>query len=68
MAGTIGTVTRTCPDCGGNLAKEQDLFHCKDHGVFFRYGPQLLVRAPETQDQRATVLLPWENQPYRRSR
>jgi hypothetical protein len=38
--------TRTCPTCGSKLASERDLLRCDEHGTFFVYGPQLLVRAP----------------------
>ena len=58
---------RKCPDCGNKLAIERDLFHCKEHGAFFTYGPQLLVRAPRQSTRLPDVLLPWENHPIRRS-
>ena len=53
--------TYTCPDCGNKLASERDLLHCKEHGAFFAYGPQLVVRAPR-QNTKGEVLMPWERQ------
>lgn len=50
----------TCPDCGGKLSAERDLLICKDHGAFFVYGPQLLVRAPRPAAKSPDALLPWE--------
>jgi hypothetical protein len=52
----------TCPDCGAKLTLEQDLLHCKEHGAFFAYGPQLLVRAPRPLTKPADDQLPWETQ------
>jgi hypothetical protein len=50
-----------CPECGAKLATERDLYVCKDHGAFFAYGPQLLVRAPRPSlKQPADSVLPWE--------
>ena len=51
----------TCPDCGGKLSLELDLLYCKEHGAFFAYGPQLLVRAPHQGSKPSEVQLPWEN-------
>jgi hypothetical protein len=42
----IDMTTLNCPDCGSKLASERDLFRCEEHGTFFMYGSQLLVRAP----------------------
>lgn len=53
---------QVCPDCGAKLVQERDFFLCKDHGAFFAYGPQLLVRAPRTATKSAEEALPWENQ------
>jgi hypothetical protein len=50
-----------CPDCGAKLAPERDLLICKEHGAFFAYGPQLLVRAARTATKAAEASLPWEN-------
>lgn len=48
-----------CPDCGAPLAREGERLRCAAHGLFFRYGPRLLVRvaapAPPAQS-----LLPWQ--------
>jgi hypothetical protein len=51
----------TCPDCGTKLAHERDLLVCKDHGAFFVYGPQLVVRAPRPAARPAEPAMPWEN-------
>lgn len=53
--------SQICPDCGGKLSVERDLFLCKEHGAFFAYGPQLLVRAPRADAESTNALLPWEN-------
>ena len=51
----------TCPECGAKLAIERDLYVCKEHGAFFAYGPQLLVRAPRSSaKQPPDFVLPWE--------
>jgi hypothetical protein len=58
----------TCPDCGNRLAGERDLLRCEEHGAFFAYGPQLLVRAPQQDVRLPDTLLPWENEGSRRTR
>jgi hypothetical protein len=58
----------TCPDCGSKLARERDLLRCENHGAFFAYGPQLLVRAPRENGKHYEPLMPWENQATARSR
>jgi hypothetical protein len=50
----------TCPDCGSKLTKERDLLRCQSHGMFFAYGPQLLVRAPHENGKHQETVLPWE--------
>jgi hypothetical protein len=50
---------RTCPSCGAPLEREGDLLRCAEHGLFFRYGPRLLVHAPNTAAAE-TPLLPWQ--------
>jgi hypothetical protein len=59
--------SQTCPDCGSKLALERDLLLCEEHGAFFVYGPQLLVRAPRPATKSAEVQLPWENPRARRA-
>jgi hypothetical protein len=49
-----------CPDCGSKLVQERDLLRCQNHGAFFAYGPQLLVRAPRENGKHSEVELPWE--------
>ncbi len=51
-----------CPDCGAKLSQERDLLLCQEHGAFFAYGPQLLVRAPRPAMKSAEPSLPWEQQ------
>jgi hypothetical protein len=50
-----------CPDCGGKLSSERDLLICNEHGAFFTYGPQLLVRAPRPASKPAEPSMPWES-------
>jgi hypothetical protein len=50
-----------CPDCGAKLSSERDLLICKEHGAFFTYGPQLLVRAPRPLSKPVEASMPWEN-------
>jgi len=50
-----------CPDCGGKLSPERDLLICNEHGAFFTYGPQLLVRAPHPTTKSAEPSMPWES-------
>jgi hypothetical protein len=48
-----------CPGCGAPLEREGDLLRCAEHGLFFRYGPRLLVQVPHaTADE--VPLLPWQ--------
>ena len=58
----------TCPDCGSKLTRERDLLRCENHGAFFAYGPQLLVRAPRENGKHFEPLMPWENQSTTRTR
>jgi hypothetical protein len=51
-----------CPDCGDKLIKERELLRCESHGMFFAYGPQLLVRAPRENGKHHETLMPWELQ------
>ena len=55
------TPAAVCPDCSNALHREDELLRCDEHGAFFIYGPQLLVRcAPELQEQAVLTLLPWQ--------
>ena len=54
--------TPLCPDCGAKLSQERDLLLCQEHGAFFAYGPQLLVRAPRPATKSPEPSLPWEQQ------
>ena len=55
----------TCPECGAELSQDRDLLHCKEHGAFFIYGPQLLVRTPSTSAKAADAPMPWETRTRR---
>ncbi len=50
-----------CPDCSGKLSSERDLLICNQHGAFFLYGPQLLVRAPRPATKSVEPSMPWES-------
>ena len=50
-----------CPDCGGKLSPERELLICNEHGAFFIYGSQLLVRAPRPAGKPAEPPMPWES-------
>jgi hypothetical protein len=50
-----------CPDCSGKLLPERELLICHQHGAFFLYGPQLLVRAPQPATKPAEPSMPWES-------
>ncbi len=52
--------TYTCPNCGRELRKERGELRCVEHGVFFAYGPNLVVRAPARAEHEAKIQLPWE--------
>ncbi|GAB4210490.1 MAG: hypothetical protein OHK0022_43570 [Roseiflexaceae bacterium] len=52
--------TMVCPTCGTTLTREQGLLWCEEHGAFFAYGPQLLVRAPRQPARPQSPELPWE--------
>ncbi len=54
------TTTYTCPSCGTKLVEDHGALHCNEHGTFFAYGPQLLVRAPEPEQRSQNPTLPWE--------
>ena len=49
-----------CPNCGRELRKERGELRCADHGVFFAYGPNLIVRAAARTERDTKVQLPWE--------
>jgi hypothetical protein len=49
-----------CPDCGKKLFADRDLLLCKEHGAFFAYGPQLLMRVAQPVAKNADASLPWE--------
>lgn len=50
---------RTCPTCGEPLEREGELLRCAQHGLFFSYGPRLLVHVPRP-DAAEQPLMPWQ--------
>jgi hypothetical protein len=53
--------TPNCPNCGNELEDTHGELRCDEHGTFFAYGPNLLVRAATTeQDNHPNVQMPWE--------
>lgn len=50
---------RTCPNCGEQLHRDGDLLRCKQHGLFFNYGPRLLVHVARAGGAQAP-LMPWQ--------
>jgi hypothetical protein len=50
-----------CPDCSDKLSQERELLICNQHGAFFLYGPQLLVRASRPTAKPIEPSLPWES-------
>ena len=54
------TTTYVCPSCGKRLVNDHGTLRCSEHGAFFAYGPQLLVRAPEPEQRFQNPTLPWE--------
>jgi uncharacterized Zn finger protein (UPF0148 family) len=52
--------TYHCPNCGRELKQERGELRCSEHGAFFAYGPQLLVRAPEGEERSSKTPMPWE--------
>jgi hypothetical protein len=52
--------TGCCPVCGRSLQHEGDLERCDEHGLFFYYGPRLLVHVSTQSDEQQKALLPWQ--------
>jgi hypothetical protein len=52
--------THACPNCGKELHVEHGELRCADHGTFFAYGPNLVVRAAIQPEQLLDVQMPWE--------
>jgi uncharacterized Zn finger protein (UPF0148 family) len=53
--------TPHCPNCGHELQENHGELRCGEHGTFFAYGPNLLVRAATAeQDNHSNVQMPWE--------
>lgn len=53
------TARLQCPTCGEYLRHEGDLLRCAQHGLFFTYGPSLLVTVPHTTVAQPP-LMPWQ--------
>jgi hypothetical protein len=51
--------TRICPTCGRDLRCDGELLRCETHGLFFAYGPRLLVHAAHTAEAKGS-LMPWQ--------
>ncbi len=49
-----------CPSCGRELRPDHDELRCEEHGSFFAYGPQLLVRSARDGERVAKPAMPWE--------
>lgn len=57
------TTTFVCPNCGNRLLSGNNgALRCDEHGLFFAYGPQLLVRAPQPEERLADRSMPWERE------
>jgi hypothetical protein len=50
---------RTCPNCGEQLERDGELLRCQQHGLFFSYGPRLLVHTPQAEAAQRP-LMPWQ--------
>jgi uncharacterized Zn finger protein (UPF0148 family) len=52
---------RVCPVCGLALVESDGFYTCAEHGDWYSYSPNLLVRAPSSEAKAAErVLMPWE--------
>lgn len=57
------TTVYTCPSCGMELmTSDNGALRCGEHGMFFAYGPQLLVRAPQQDERFSDQPMPWERE------
>ena len=55
------TMPRRCPVCDQVLSDGDGFFTCDEHGKWYSYSADLLVRAPEPEAPAAVrVLMPWE--------
>ncbi|MEN9937960.1 MAG: hypothetical protein RLZZ387_4539 [Chloroflexota bacterium] len=61
MAHRNAPATETCPKCRAALTSDNGLLRCEAHGVFFSYGPHLLVRAPRLNGKGPETPMPWES-------
>ncbi len=52
---------RACPVCGQAVVESDGFYTCAEHGDWYSYSPNLLVRAPSCEAKAAErVLMPWE--------
>lgn len=53
-----------CPSCGCQLASDGSAYRCEEHGLWFTYGANLLVRGPSDEHKiRDRFTMPWEPRP-----
>ena len=51
----------TCPACGQALSEGEGFFVCDEHGKWYRYSANLLVRSPSPEAKVVEhVAMPWE--------
>ncbi len=54
-------IRRACPICGEMMAEAEGRFTCAEHGDWYSYSVNLLVRAPTAEAKSPErVLMPWE--------
>lgn len=52
---------RACPTCGCALAADDTGYRCEEHGLWYSYGANLLVRGPSDELKlRDRFTMPWE--------
>lgn len=51
-----------CPTCGCQLEYDGRAYRCEEHGLWYAYGTNLLVLAPdENRNGHDRFSMPWEN-------
>ena len=59
------TTSRECPLCRTVLVEQEGVFSCAEHGDWYAYGANLLVRAPSAEQKAPTRFsMPWEPVTY----
>ncbi len=57
----MDTMQRKCPVCDNVMAECDGHFTCAEHGNWFVYGANTLMRAPDDQAKaQERVVMPWE--------